>query len=118
VLPKIGENFFGELLNPTAMAGYSLNDLANSYILLSNNIATAFVLFMLWAKGRLRLRSINSDWLYLAVIVSLVMAISLVIQPRYFYLVYVLLCFEVAQTRTDDLPPAILRMIRPRTRYA
>lgn len=96
-IPKIGENLFGEFLNPFRMARYSFSDLANSYILLSNNVATALVLFYLWMKGRLRFRTIQSDWIYLAMISAAIMSIALVIQPRYFYVVYVLLCFEAAQ---------------------
>lgn len=96
-MPKIIENLFGEFLNPGAMAKYSLEDLANSYILLLNNLATAFVLVKLRMRGRFRLRSIQSDLMYLAALTSLVMSISPVIQPRYFYLVYVLLCIEASR---------------------
>lgn len=35
-------------------------------------------------------------------ILSLIMSIALVIQPRYFYLVYVLLCFEAARVKTES----------------
>ncbi len=118
VVPKILQNLFGEFFSPTAMANYSFQDLANSYVLLSNNIATALVFLMLWMKGRLRFRTIESDWIYLAAVVSLIMAISLVIQPRYFYFVYVLLCFEAAQKRVGEVPPAFLRNIHPRATYA
>lgn len=98
--PKIGENLFGEVLNPLRLGSYSFADFANSYALLSNNIATGLVLFFLWMKGRLHLRAINSEWIYLAVITGSLMSVALVIQPRYFYVVYVLLCFEAARVQT------------------
>ena len=103
-IPKIGENLFGEFLNPFRITNYSFSDLANSYILLSNNLSTALVLFYLWMKGRLAIRSIYSDWMYLAMTAAALMSISLVIQPRYFYLVYVLLCFEAARKESTSVP--------------
>jgi hypothetical protein len=118
VLPKIAQNLFGEFFSPTAMGNYSFQDLANSWILLSNNIATTLVFVVLWMKGRLRIRSVESDWLYLAGITSVVMAISLVIQPRYFYFVYVLLCFEAAQQKIGDMSPGALCKNRPKVLYA
>lgn len=107
-IPKIGENLFGEFLNPFTIAHYSLSNLANSYILLSNNISAALVLFYLWMRGRMHIGSINSDWVYLAMVTAALMSISLVIQPRYFYLIYVLLCFEAAQKRSHTAPSALL----------
>ena len=62
---------------------------------LLNNLATAVVFFVLVKKRALRVRS---DLIYFAVLGCVVMAVSLVIQPRYFYFVYVLLCFQAAQT--------------------
>lgn len=109
-VPKIAENFFGELLNPATIARYTFEDLANSYILLLNNLATALVVVKLWMMGRFRLRSIQSDLMYLAAITSIVMSISLVIQPRYFYIVYVLLCIEATRRRQRDaiqVPPPL-----------
>jgi hypothetical protein len=95
VIPKIAETFFGELLNiskwKTAYVGFS--NIANSYILLFNNLATAVVLFVLARKRALMVRS---DLIYFAVLGSIIMAVALVIQPRYFYFVYVLLCLQAA----------------------
>lgn len=101
-LPKIAENLLGELLNPATVARYTFEDLANSYILLFNNCATAFVIVRLWMKGRFKVRSIRSDLVYLAAITSIVMSVSLVIQPRYFYVVYVLLCMEATRREPRD----------------
>jgi hypothetical protein len=97
VVPKIAENFFGMLINPatwTALSDFS--DIANSYILLFNNLATLVVFFVLLKKHALSLRS---DLVYLAMIGSVLMSVSLVIQPRYFYFVYILLCLKAAESQ-------------------
>jgi hypothetical protein len=95
VVPKIAENLFGMLINPSAWKMLdNSSDLANSYILLFNNLATAVVVLTLIKKRSLSLRS---DLVYFAMIGCILMAISLVIQPRYFYFVYVLLCLQAAE---------------------
>lgn len=97
VIPKIAENLFGMLINPatwTALSDFS--DLANSYILLFNNLASAIVVLALIKKHAFSLRS---DVVYLAMIGSIFMSVSLVVQPRYFYFVYVLLCLRAAQSQ-------------------
>jgi hypothetical protein len=71
-----------------------MSDLANSYILLFNNIASAIVMTLLISKRRFQL---SSDLIYLAMIGAVMMALALVIQPRYFYFVYVLCCLQAAQ---------------------
>lgn len=97
VAPKIAENFFGMLINPSAWQALNdSSDLANSYILLFNNMATAVVVVILIMKHAF---SIRSDLIYFAIISCILMAISLVIQPRYFYFVYVVLCLQAAQPR-------------------
>jgi hypothetical protein len=93
VIPKVFENLFGVLISPAAWTGFSSSDLANSYILILNNIATAIVLGVLGVK---RLLSVRNDLIYLAALGSVLMATALVIQPRYFYGVYVLLCLQAA----------------------
>ena len=99
VLPKILENMFGELLNVSHWSSYSMDDPANSYILFFNNIASmVVVLFLAW-KRSLRLRN---DWVYLASVGAVVMSISLVNQPRYFYFCFVLLCLQAAQSRAIE----------------
>jgi hypothetical protein len=94
VVPKIAENLFGELINVSKWGIYSMSDLANSYILLFNNIASAIVMTLLISKRRFQL---SSDLIYLAMIGAVMMALALVIQPRYFYFVYVLCCLQAAQ---------------------
>jgi hypothetical protein len=93
VVPKIIESLFGELLNFSHWRSYSLSDPANSYFLLSNNLATAVVILILATKRRLTLRS---QIVYFATLGCVIMATALVIQPRYFYFVYVLLCLQAA----------------------
>jgi hypothetical protein len=101
VIPKIAENFFGELVNVSKWkTSYDFSDLANSYILLSNNLATAIVFVILAIKRGFSLRS---DLIYLAMLGCIVMAVSLVIQPRYFYFAYVLLCLQAS---VNDGKPA------------
>lgn len=96
-VPKIIENLFGIVLNPGVLARFGELDIANSWILLVNNIATIFVVFRLVLKHRLTRHAIRFDWMYLMAIIAIVMSVSLVIQPRYFYLVYVILCIEAAR---------------------
>ena len=79
VVPKVAENLFGMLINPAIWKALdNFSDLANSYILLVNNLATAVVVLTLIKKHAL---SIRSDLIYFAMIGCILMAISLVIQP-------------------------------------
>ncbi len=93
VIPKIAQNLFGELFNISAWRRYSVSDLANSYILWFNNLAYAIVFIVLAGK---RLLTIRSNIVYLSILGASLMAVSLVIQPRYFYFIYVLLCLQAA----------------------
>jgi len=98
VIPKVAENLFGEMVNADKWRTYDTSDIANSYILLSNNLATALVFVVLIARRKL---TMQSDLIYLAALGSVIMAVSLVIQPRYFYFVYLLLCLQAASV-TDN----------------
>ncbi len=92
VFPKIAQNLFGELVNWKAL--YDPSDIANSYIVFFNNIATMFVLaILLWKRTFLA----RFDLVYFAMLGCIITAVSLVIQPRYFYFVYVVLCLKAAQ---------------------
>jgi len=93
VLPKILEAIFGELLNTSHWAQYSTDDLANSYILFLSNLAFLAAIVALIAKKQF---SIRSDWMYFTVLGAILMSVSLVIQPRYYYFCYVLICFQAA----------------------
>jgi hypothetical protein len=98
VVPKVMENLFGELINYPHWRSYTFSDPATSYFLLSNNLATALVIFILAVKRKITLRS---QMIYLAAIGYVVMAVALVIQPRYFYSAYVLLCIQAAHREND-----------------
>lgn len=101
VFPKIAENFFAELIDVSKWVNsYSLSDLANSLIVFSNNLATLVVLIVLLRKRALTLQS---DLIYFALLGCIVMAISLVVQPRYFYFVYVVLCLQAALPKSSRL---------------
>jgi hypothetical protein len=106
VIPKIAENLFAEIVNIQKLQAYlDFSDIANTYIVFFNNLATAIVFAVLIRK---RLFKIGTDSIYFAAIGWIIMAISLVIQPRYFYFAYVLLCLQAAQTGSDksetDMP--------------
>jgi hypothetical protein len=106
VIPKIAENLFAELLNVSKWTkSYNLTDLANSYIVLSNNFATLVVFIVLVRKRALTLRS---DLIYFALLGSIIMAISLVVQPRYFYFIYVVLCLQASLSRSTRVSGSVL----------
>ncbi|MGB6194198.1 MAG: hypothetical protein WBF42_17155, partial [Terracidiphilus sp.] len=92
-IPKILEGMFGYLVNLSIWDQAGENDIANSYVLFFNNLAFAIVLALLIWKGKLR---IESDWIYFAWLSAILMSVSLVIQPRYLYICYVLFCYEAA----------------------
>lgn len=93
VVPKVLEAMFGELLNSSHWAQYSSDDLANSYILFLSNLSFFAAILALIVKKQFTIRS---DWMYFAVLGAILMSVSLVIQPRYYYYCYVLICFQVA----------------------
>lgn len=96
VVPKIAENLFAEVVNIQKLQAYlAFQDIANTYIVFFNNLATVIVVGYLAKK---RMLSTKNDLVYLAAIGWVVMAIALVIQPRYFYLSYILLCLRATQT--------------------
>lgn len=89
VVPKIAINLFGELLNP-----FVWKDLNSwTYIMFFNNLSYVCALLLAAKKHLLRL---NNDIIYLGVIGAVLVAQSIVVQPRYFYFLYVLLCLQIA----------------------
>ena len=108
VIPKILDNLFAELLNVPHWQAYSLADPANGFILFGNNLANFVVLALLALTGRLTLRS---EWIYYAALTAIIMSTALVIQPRYFYSFYVLLCLEVARHTSAREPVFFLRRV-------
>jgi hypothetical protein len=89
VAPKIAEDLFGQLLNPQVWT----NSSSWLYINFFNNLAYLVLILINAFKRRL---SIQSDLIYLSVLGSIIVAQALVVQPRYFYFVYILLCLEVS----------------------
>jgi hypothetical protein len=106
VIPKIAENLFGALLAFFKFKSYfDFSDLANSYIVRLNNLATVIVLVIL---ARKRMFSVRSDLVYFAMLGWIIMSVSMVIQPRYIYFAYVLLCLQAAHTESSELAEIVL----------
>lgn len=95
-IPKIFLNNFSELINLPKWAKYSVSDLANSYIVFFNNLAMLCICILLWLR---RAMSLKNDCIYFAAIIAIVMSVSFVVQPRYFYASYALLCVEASRVR-------------------
>ncbi len=91
VLPKVAENLFGEL----ALG------LDRSYILWFNSLADVIVLLVI---ARRHLLTPRSDLIFFCMVGGTIMAVSLVVQPRYFYFIYALLCLQAAQRRRRQEP--------------
>jgi len=92
-IPKMVLNLFGELRR---IPHFDAGDPANTSIIFFNNVANLLVVVLLATQNRLRLRR---DWMYYAAINAVIMSVTLVVQPRYFYSFYVILCFEAARMR-------------------
>jgi hypothetical protein len=100
VIPKVAENLFGELpLGPD-----------RSYILWFNNLANVIVLMVLAKRWLL---STRSDLIYFCMLGGAIMGVSLVVQPRYFYFVYALLCLQASQRRTRQVAGAQVSLDQP-----
>ena len=97
VLPKIAESLFGQLVNPLVWEDPSSWLFINFF----NNLAYVIVILLVIVKRRWTLRS---NLLYLGAIGSVMVAQALVIQPRYFYFLYVLLCLQVAHRESSWAP--------------
>ena len=94
VIPKILQNLFGEAFNVPHWFLFSATDPAGTSLVFGNNVANLVIASILLIQRRLTLRS---SIIYYAAIVAITMSISVVIQPRYFYGVYILLCLEIAR---------------------
>jgi hypothetical protein len=109
VIPKLLENLFGEVLNVSHWFAFNMQEPATTFIVFGNNLANVVIISLLLFQRRLTLRS---SVIYYASLIAITMSISVVIQPRYFYGFYVLLCLEAARripfvqqptfTRTTD----------------
>jgi hypothetical protein len=94
VIPKILDNLFSELVYVSHWQAYSLDDPANSFFLFGNNLASLGVIVFLILRGRFTLRH---NLVYYAVLSAIFMSTALIIQPRYFYGAYCVLCVEGAR---------------------
>jgi hypothetical protein len=94
VIPKLLENLFGEVLNVSHWFAFSMQEPATTFIVFGNNLANLVIVSLLLFQRRLTLRS---SIIYYAALIGITMSISVVIQPRYFYGMYVLLCLEAAR---------------------
>jgi hypothetical protein len=94
VIPKIIQNFIGHLFEVSHWLPTSADEAKLAYMYWLNNVINLFVLLMIAYKKTFSLRS---NVVYFALIGSIVMAVSPVIQPRYFYFVYALLCLELSR---------------------
>ncbi len=93
VVPKIAINLFGELLNP-----FVWKDLNSwTYIMFFNNLS--YLLVLLFAAQK-RILALRNDIVYFGAIGAVLVAQSLVVQPRYFYFLYILLCIQIASVGT------------------
>jgi hypothetical protein len=89
VIPKVGEDLYGFLSNTQVWTQ------PTSWVLIMffNNLAAAIVTLILLMKRALKLRN---DFIYFGAIGAAIVAQALVVQPRYFYFIYVLLCLQAA----------------------
>ena len=99
-IPKILDNLFSELISISHWSIYSFDDPANTYFLLGNNLANLGLIAYLIIKRRFTLRS---NLVYYACLSAILMSTALIIQPRYFYGAYIVLCVEAARIRPDRL---------------
>ncbi|MEK6396458.1 MAG: hypothetical protein V4734_00090 [Terriglobus sp.] len=108
LVPKLLDNLFAEVFNVSHWFAFSMDDPANTFILFGNNLANLVLITWLILKRRLRL---NSSLVYYAALIAITMSVSVVIQPRYFYGMYVLLCLEAARRIRHVEPHLSLRTI-------
>ena len=111
VIPKIADNLFGQLPNPQVWTAPS----SWLYINFFNNVAYAILLLVNLTKRRLTLQS---DFIYFSAIGAVLVAQSLVVQPRYFYFVYILLCLQAAQRKRFSPSAALSADSRLEFRHA
>lgn len=90
VIPKITKNMFGFFLNPLVWEAPSSWLLINFF----NNVAFAILILITVTKRQLTLRN---ELVYFGALGSVIVAQALIVQPRYFYFVYILLCLQAAQ---------------------
>lgn len=99
VIPKIADNLFSALLNPAVWSTPS----SWLYINFLDNLAYVALLSLVIARRQFKLRN---DLIYLGTMGAVLVAQSMVYQPRYFYFLYVLLCLQASYEGSNG--PAIV----------
>lgn len=108
LVPKLLDNLFAEVFNVSHWFAFSMDDPANTFILFGNNLANLVLITWLIVRRRMQL---NSSIVYYAALIAITMSVSVVIQPRYFYGMYALLCLEAARRSPHAEPHLSLRTI-------
>lgn len=98
VIPKLGAMLFAELVDFKNRQAYGSGDFANTYILLSNNIANAIICCVLAWKRRF---VVSSNVMYFAMLGCIINTVSLSKQPRYLFFAYALMCLQAALNGAD-----------------
>lgn len=99
VIPKIADDLFGQLLNPQVWKESS----SWLYINFFNNLAYVILIAINLLKRRM---TMQSDLIYFCALGAVIVAQALVVQPRYFYFIYILLCLQAARTGVRVHSPA------------
>jgi hypothetical protein len=104
LIPKILANlfgnvfrFFGYILNPNSINFY---DLYNSFVVLGHQIAMFLLTIMMFTKRSITLKS---DEIYFSLIYLILFSISLMVQYRYIFPLYILFCVVLAKKNNENL---------------
>jgi len=100
LLPKMLSNLFGNVFrikdyiwSPDLIDTY---DIYNSFIVLGHQFAMLTVISLLFIKKKI---SMHSDLIYFSSIYLILFSISIMVQYRYIFPIYILLCIELAKKR-------------------
>jgi hypothetical protein len=101
VIPKALLNLFGELLRPsffwTDYLKGDFNDIQNSFVYPLHCLCMFIVCMAAMLRGKLDLNDKSIYWASMYIIVS---AVAPIMEPRYQFPIYVLLCLEVSGLRS------------------
>ena len=100
LVPKLLANLFAEVFNVSHWFLFSSEDPANTFLLFGNNLANLIIVGIVLMRRRLTLRS---SLIFYASLIAISMSVSVVVQSRYFYGMYVLLCLEIARRIPREL---------------
>ncbi len=96
-IPKIFQNLFGSVTRISAIFDWS--DFYNNFIVAAQSILFALMAILLIVKKKL---NIYNDIFYLAVVYSVLFALSPFVQTRYFFVVYIVLAVLLANKNEDE----------------